>query len=81
MSETQLKVTGSFHAVDDNDNEYSVTEYTLFRQTTTAEMAMGDGTGNEPKQYKLGGGQTLKQINKNEFEIESSGTIIRRQEI
>ena len=80
MSETQIKVTGSFHAVDDKGNQYPVTEYTLFRKTTTADMALGDGTGDEPKEYKLGNGQVLRQINKNEFEIESNGAIIRRQE-
>ena len=78
MSETQIKVTGSFKAIDENGNQYSITEYTLFRKTTTADMAMGDGTGNEPKEYKLGNGQLLKQINNTEFEIESNGTIIRR---
>lgn len=80
MSETQIKVTGSFHAVDDNGNEYPITEYTIFRMTTTAEMALGDGAGDEPKEYKLGNGTVLRQVSKTEFEIESSGTIIRRQE-
>ena len=78
MSETQVKITGSFQAVDDAGNQYPVTEYTLFRKTTTAAMAFGDGTGDEPKEYKLGNGKILKQINETEFEIESSGTIIRR---
>jgi hypothetical protein len=80
MSETQIKITGSFQANDDEGNQYPVTEYTLFRKTTTAEMALGDGSGNELKEYKLGNNEILRQINKNEFEIESSGTIIRRQD-
>jgi hypothetical protein len=80
MSETQVKVTGSFQAVDDKGKQYPVTEYTLFRKTTTADMAFGDGAGNEPKEYKLGTGQVLKQISKNDFEIESNGTIIRKHD-
>jgi hypothetical protein len=35
MSETQIKITESFQAVDDNGNEYHVVEHTLFRKTTT----------------------------------------------
>jgi hypothetical protein len=80
MSETQVKITGSFQAVDDNGNEYHVVEHTLFRKTTTADMALGDGEGEEIKEYKLSSGRVLKQTSKTEFEIESDGTKIRRLE-
>jgi hypothetical protein len=78
MSETQVKVTGSFQAVDDNGNEYHVTEYTLFRKTTTTDMALGGGEGEEIKQYKLGNGKILNQLSETEFEIEAGGSRIRR---
>ena len=78
MSETQVKVTGSFQAVDDNGNQYHVTEYTLFRKTTTTDMALSGGEGEGFKQYKLGNGKILNQISETEFEIETDGTKIRR---
>lgn len=78
MSETQVKITDSFQAVDDNGNEYHVVEHTLFRKTTTTAMALGDGGGEEEKQYKLSSGKILNQVSKTEFEIESDGTKIRR---
>jgi len=78
MSETQVKVTGSFQAVDDNGNQYHVTEYTVFRKTTTTDMSLGDGEGEEIKQYKLGNGKILNQISESEFELEAGGDKIRR---
>lgn len=78
MSETQIKVTGSFEATDNNSKHYSVTEYTIFRKTTTADMALGSGEGEEIKQYKLGDGTILNQMSETEFEIESSGVKIRK---
>lgn len=78
MSETQVKVTGSFKAVDNSGNHYSVTEYSIFRKTTTADMALGTGEGEEIKQYKLGNGTILNQTSETEFEIESSGIKIRK---
>ena len=78
MSETQVKITGSFQAADDDGNEYHVVEHTLFRKTTTTDMALGDGEGEELKQYKLGNGKILNQISNTEFEIEADGTRIRR---
>ena len=74
MSETQIKVTGSFHAVDSNGNKYIVEEYTLYRHTTDAEIKFGEGTD---KMYKLGNGTNLRRINETEFEIESTGTRIQ----
>ena len=78
MSETQIKVTGTFQAVDDNGNHYNVTEYTHFRKTTTTDMALGSGAGEEVKEYKLGNGSPVNQINENEFEIASNRTKLRR---
>jgi hypothetical protein len=80
MSETQVKITGSFQAVDGNGNQYHVVEHTLFRKTTTTSMELGDGEGEETKQYKLSNGKILNQISKTEFEIEADGTKIRRLE-
>jgi hypothetical protein len=76
MSETQVKVTGSFQAVDDDGNKYPVTEYSIFRKTTTTDMAFG-GEGEEIKEYKLGNGRILKQRSETEFELED-GTKLRR---
>jgi hypothetical protein len=80
MSETQVKITGSFQAVDDDGKQYHVVEHTLFRKTTTAAMSLGDGDGEELKQYKLSSGKPLKQISSLEFKIEDDGTIIRRSQ-
>jgi hypothetical protein len=80
MSETQVKITGSFEAIDDNGNQYHVVEHTLFRKTTTTAMALGDGDGEEEKQYKLSNGKLLNQISRTEFEIEADGIKIRRSE-
>ncbi len=77
MSETQVKVTGTFQAADDNGNHYSVTEYTLFRRTTTTDMALGGGEGEEIKEYKLGNGSPVKKISETEFEIISDGVKLR----
>jgi hypothetical protein len=77
MSETQIKITGSFQAVDDNGNQYHVVEHTIFRKTTTTSMELGSGEGEEAKQYKLSNGKILNQISKTEFEIEADGTKIR----
>lgn len=70
MSETQYKVTGTFKAVDDDGNDYNVSEYTLFRHTTTTDMAEGVGG---IKEYRLGNGAAVNQISEAEFEIVSSG--------
>jgi hypothetical protein len=72
MSETQYKVTGTFKAVDEAGNEHTITEYTLFRHTTTSDMA--DGVGGDVKEYKLGTNSPVNQISETEFEIVSSGT-------
>jgi hypothetical protein len=80
MSETQIKITGSFEAVDDKGNQYHIVEHTLFRKTTTIDMALGGGEGEEIKEYKLANGKVLKQISKTEFEVESDGTKIRKLE-
>ncbi len=73
MSETQIKVTGTFQTVDDNGNHYNVTEYTLFRRTTTSDMALSGGEGEEIKEYKLGNGSPVRKISETEFEITSEG--------
>jgi len=77
MSETQLKVTGTFQAADNDGNHYSITEYTLFRRTTTADMALGGGEGEEIKEYKLGNGSPVRKISETEFEIVSDGIKLR----
>ena len=74
MSETQLKVTGTFQAVDDKGNQYNVTEYTLFRHTTTSEMA--DGTDGDVKEYRAGKDSPVNRISEKEFEIVADGTRI-----
>lgn len=76
MSETQLKVTDTFHLKDENGKEYTIDEYTLFRHTTTSEMEEGDG--GDIKEYKLGNGTPVRRINETEFEIVSDGTRIFR---
>lgn len=76
MSETQLKVTDTFQAVDDDGKQYVVDEYTLFRHTTTTNMAEGDG--GDIKEYRLGNGAPVRRINQVEFELVSSGTRIRK---
>lgn len=78
MSETQLKVTGTFQAADDDGNGHSITEYTVFRRTTTADMSYSDGADEEIKEYKLGNGAAVKKISETEFEVVSSGVRLRR---
>jgi hypothetical protein len=77
MSETQLKVTGTFQAADSDGNNHSITEYTLFRRTTTTDMSYSDGDGEEIKEYKLGNGAPVKKISETEFEIVSDGSKLR----
>ena len=77
MSETQRRVTGSFSATDDGGNQYTVTEYTRFDHTTTLETAEGDESAGI-KEYEIGAGSPVRQINELEFEILVSGTRIRR---
>ena len=76
MSETQLKVTDTFHATDDEGNKYHVTEYTLFRHTTDSNME--EGIGGDIKEYRLGNDALVKRITQNEFET-ADGKIIHRQ--
>lgn len=78
MSETQIKVTGTFQTVDKEGNKHNITEYTLFRKTTTADMAFSDGEGEEIKEYKLGNGTPVKQISETEFEVVSDGRKLHR---
>lgn len=78
MSETQLKVTGTFQVSDSDGNSHSVMEYTLFRQTTTVDMSYSDGGGEEIKEYKLGSGAPVKKISETEFEIISDGGKLQR---
>ena len=73
MSETQLKVTGKFQATDDEGNDYTVYEHTVFHHTTTADMKYGEGAD---KAYKLANGSPLIQISETEFEIGLSGVRI-----
>ena len=77
MSETQVKVTGTFQAVDDDGNNYNITEYTIFRRTTTSDMALTGGEGEEIKEYKLGNGIAVNKISENEFEIVSDRIKLR----
>lgn len=78
MSETQIKVTGTFQTVDNEGNQHNITEYTLLRKTTTRDMAFSDGEGEEIKEYKLGNGTPVKKISETEFERISDGTKLRR---
>lgn len=73
MSETQLKVTGKYKAADDNGNDYTIYEYTVFHHTTTANMSYGEGA---EKTYKLADGSPLIQLSETEFEIGSSASRI-----
>lgn len=73
MSETQLKVTGKYQAVDDAGKEYTVYEHSVFRRTTTADMSEGDAAD---KIYKLANGSALTKISATEFEIGLDGTRI-----
>ncbi len=66
MSETQLKVTGKFQATDDEGNNYTIYEHTVFHHTTTADMKYGESAD---KAYKLANGSPLTQISVTEFEI------------
>lgn len=77
MSETQVKVTGTFQAADGGGNNYNITEYTIFRRTTTSDMALSGGDGEEIKEYKLGNGTVVNKISETEFEIVSDGTRLR----
>lgn len=72
MSETQLKVTGTFQVKDAQGKQHTVTEYTLYRHTSDADMV--ENSGGETKEYHLGSDQVLKPISENEFEIVSDGT-------
>jgi hypothetical protein len=76
MSETQLKVTGTFQAVDDGGNQYVVDEYTLFRHTNTSDMEAGANAA--LKEYRLGNGSPVRQISETEFEVISDGTKTRK---
>lgn len=76
MSETQRRVTESFEAVGDDGKQYHIVEYTVFRHTSTTEIAYGsDGV----KEYELGNGAPLKRISQTHFEIEADGTRISRK--
>jgi hypothetical protein len=70
MSETQLKVTGKYQAADDEGNDYTVYEYTVFHHTITTNMSYGES---DDKAYKLADGSPLVQISETEFEIGSGG--------
>ena len=76
MSETQLKVTDTFQAVDDEGNSYHVTEYTLFRHTT--DINMEEGIGGDSKEYRIGDEVPIKRITENDFET-ADGKIIHRK--
>ncbi len=78
MSETQLKVTGTFRAVDDGGKEYHITEYTLFRRTTTTDMA--ENMEGDMKEYRVGKDSPVNQISETEFEIVADGTRLRRSD-
>ena len=73
MSETQLKVTGKHQAKDNDGNDYTIYEYTVFYHTTTTNMSYGESA---VKTYKLADGSPLAQISETEFEIASSGVKI-----
>jgi hypothetical protein len=74
MSETQLKVTGKYEAVDDDGNTYTIYEHTVFDHTTTADMKFGESEG---KAYKLANGSPLTKLSETEFEIGLSKVRIR----
>lgn len=76
MSETQLKVTDTFQAVDDQGNTYHVSEYTLFRHTSDTNME--EEIGGDMKEYRIGDDVPVKQITKKDFET-ADGKIIHRQ--
>jgi hypothetical protein len=76
MSETQLKITGTFKAVDEQGKEHHITEYSLFRHTTTTDMAQN--MEGDMKEYRVGKDSPVRQIAENEFEIVSDGTRLRR---
>ena len=78
MSETQLKVTDTFKTIDDKGNEYRVTEYTLFRRTTTTDMA--ENTDGDLKEYRVGRDSLVRRLSENEFEIVADGTRLRKVE-
>ncbi len=73
MSETQLKVTGKYQAADDEGNDYTIYEHTVFHHTTTADMKFGESAD---KAYKLADGSPLVRISETEFEIGLSGVRI-----
>jgi hypothetical protein len=74
MSETQLKVTDKFQAVDDEGNDYTVYEHTVFHHTTTADMKYGESAD---KAYRLANGSPLVKLSETEFEIGLNGVRIR----
>lgn len=73
MSDTQLKVTDKFEAVDDAGNNYTVYEYSVFGHTTTADMSYGNS---DEKAYKLANGSALTKLSETAFEIGLDGTRI-----
>ncbi len=75
MSESQRKVTGNLKAVDDNGNQYSIVEYSVFRHTTTTDITYSEES--KVKEYELANGTPLNRISETEFEISSNGTKIR----
>ena len=77
MSETQVKITGTFQAADDFGHQHNITEYTIFRHTTTTDMALTEGES-EVKEYKLGDGTAVAKISENEFEIVSDKIRLHR---
>ncbi len=77
MSETQKRVTGGFQAVGDDGNEYHVVEYTVFRHTSTAEIAYGDDGA---KEYELANGAPVNRVSQTDFEIQQSGVRISRKD-
>lgn len=76
MSETQLKVTGTFQAVDEEGETYHVSEYTLFRHTS--DVNMEEGIGGDIKEYRIGDDVLVKKLTENDFET-ADGKIIHRQ--
>lgn len=78
MSETQRRVTDSFQAFDENGNDYTVVEYTVFRHTSTADITYGDGAG-DVKEYELANGAPLLRVDRTHFEIQPDGIKISRK--